>query len=184
MGEHSTEQQSSVSKSVLQLVLMAAVIVTLAFLLRTFVFSPYEIPSSSMEETIQIGDIVFSEKVSYYIGEPKAGDIVTFIDPENENRTLIKRCIATEGQVVDLQNGVLLIDGVAQDEEYTSGKPSYELNGSTIQFPYTVPEGYIWVMGDNRTNSSDSRAFGAVPISSVTGRAAIIYWPINRITLL
>jgi len=148
------------------------------------VFVPYEIPSGSMEDTIIPGDMVFSEKVSYYTREPEYGDIVTFIDPEDPDRTLIKRVIATEGQTVDLQDGFVYVDGVRLNEPYTDGKESWPLSptmrGIEISFPYTVPEDYIWVMGDNRTSSQDSRYFGAVPISSVTGRAAIIYWPIEH----
>ena len=76
------------------------------------------------------------------------------------------------------------IDGVAQTETYTHGKPTLPLTNSTITFPYTVPSGYIWVMGDNRTNSQDSRYFGAVPASSVTGRGVLVYWPVPDFGLL
>ena len=87
------------------------------------------------------------------------------------------------GQTVDLVDGVVYVDGEPLDESaYTGGKPSYPLDGpAQIQYPYTVPEGCIWCMGDNRTNSSDSRYFGAVPVSSVTGRAFFTYWPISSI---
>lgn len=169
-------------------IIMVVAVVVLSVLLRTFVFEPYEIPSGSMEETIQIGDMVFSEKVSYYFREPEQGDIVTFEDPEVEGRTLIKRVIATGGQTVDLQDGKVVVDGEVLDEPYTNGKRSDPLSstapGVSISYPYTVPDGYIWVMGDNRTNSQDSRYFGAVPVSSVTGRAAVVYWPLDEIRVL
>ncbi len=160
------------------------VVIVLVFLIRTFVFQSYDIPSGSMEETIQTGDLVFSEKVTYYFSDPARGDIVTFIDPEDSSRTLIKRVIATGGQTVDLKDGDVYVDGVKQSEPYTDGKPSYPLNGAggaDIAYPYTVPEGSLWVMGDNRTNSQDSRYFGAVPASSVTGKAVFTYWPIGSI---
>lgn len=160
------------------------IVVVLFFLLRTFVFQSYDIPSGSMEDTIQTGDFVFSEKVTYYFSSPQRGDIVTFIDPEIPSRTLIKRVIATEGQTVDLRDGRVYVDGVAQDEPYTGGKPSYPLNsasGADVSYPYTVPEGEMWVMGDNRTSSQDSRYFGSVPVSSVTGKAVFKYWPIESI---
>lgn len=159
-------------------------VIVLVFLLRTFVFQSYDIPSGSMEETIMTGDLVFSEKVTYYFGDPQRGDIVTFLDPEIPSRTLIKRVIATGGQTVDLRDGDVYIDGVRQDEPYTDGKPSYPLAGAggrDISYPYTVPEGELWVMGDNRTNSQDSRYFGSVPVSSVTGKAVFKYWPIESI---
>lgn len=168
-------------------VLEFVVILLVVFLLLRLVIQPYTIPSGSMEDTIMTGDMVMAEKVSYYIGAPAVGDIVTFEDPEDPSRTLIKRVIATEGQVVDLRDGELYIDGILQDEPYTQGKPSYPLSGLggvSISYPYTVPEGEVWVMGDNRTNSQDSRYFGSVPIESVTAKAVMKYWPISELGLL
>lgn len=176
----------SVFRSVLSVVLTLAAIVLASYLLRAFVFQSYEIPSASMEETIMTGDLVFSEKVSYRFGDPEPGDIVTFEDPEIPSRTLIKRVIATEGQTVDLKDGSVYIDGLKQFEPYTDGKPSYPLANSSedITYPYTVPSGEVWVMGDNRTNSQDSRYFGSVPVSSISGKAVLVYWPIDQFGLL
>lgn len=175
----------SVLRSVLSLVLTLAAIVVASYLLRTFVFQSYEIPSTSMEETIMTGDLVFSEKVSYRFGDPEPGQIVTFQDPEIPSRTLIKRVIATEGQTVDLRDGNVYIDGVRQFEPYTDDKPSYPLTGGAdVTYPYTVPSGELWVMGDNRTNSQDSRYFGSVPVSSVSGKAVLVYWPLDQFGLL
>lgn len=169
------------------LIIAVLLVVALTWFLRTFVMQSYKIPSASMEETIMTGDMVFAEKLSYAFGEPKPGDIVTFIDPEQPSRTLIKRVIATEGQTVDLRDGDLYIDGVLQDEPYTDGKQSFPIEnrkGAQITYPYTVPDGEVWVMGDNRTNSQDSRYFGSIPVESVTGRAVFEYWPVDRIGLL
>ena len=163
---------------------MVILVVLISLGLRTFVFQPFEIPSGSMEETIMPGDMVFSEKVSYYFRTPEQGDIVTFKDPEQPGRTLIKRCIATGGQTVDLRDGVVYVDDQPLSESYTNGKPSYPLKSSNVTFPYTVPDGCIWVMGDNRTSSQDSRYFGAVPVSSVSGHAFFTYWPLGSIGLL
>lgn len=178
-------QQSGVLRTIISIVVMVAFVFGLSYLLRMFVFQAFEIPSGSMETTINTGDMVFAEKVSYYFRDPEPGDIITFEDPEIPGRTLIKRCIATEGQVVDIndEDGLVYIDGVALDEPYTKGKPSYALpNGVT--FPYTVPEGEVWVMGDNRTNSSDSRRFGSIPVDSVTGHGVMVYWPFDQIRIL
>ncbi len=168
----------------LRVVIFIAVVLVLVWALRTYVFQTYEIPSGSMEDTIMTGDMVFAEKVSYYVRDPEAGDIVTFDDPQIAGRVLIKRCIATGGQTVDINDmdGLVYVDGQPLSESYVKGE-TYTLNGG-VSYPYTVPEGYIWVMGDNRTNSQDSRYFGAIPISSVTGRGALIYWPIQDIGLL
>ena len=126
-GEHAEPKRSGIGRTILSIAGTIVLIVALSWGLRTFVFQAYEIPSGSMEETIMTGDMVFSEKVSYYFGEPARGDIVTFADPEIPSRTLIKRVIATEGQTVDLRDGSVYVDGVKLDEPYTDGLPSYPL---------------------------------------------------------
>lgn len=167
------------------IMIIAVTLITIA--LRTFVFVPYDIPSGSMEETINPGDMVFSEKVSYYFREPERGDIVTFQDPLVSGRTLIKRVIATGGQTVDLVGGHVVVDGEVLDEPYTDGKPSYPFERTApnvnISYPFTIPEGKIWVMGDNRTASQDSRYFGAIDEKLVDGRASMIYWPFSSFTI-
>lgn len=187
-GQHVEKDSRSTMRSWVGFAIMIVVVVGLVALLRTFVFVPYEIPSGSMEQTIKTGDMVFSEKMSYYFRTPGRGDIVTFNDPEVAGRTLIKRVIAVGGQTVDLIDGSVYVDAQKLDEPYTSGKESYPLShtasGVDVTFPYTVPEGHLWVMGDNRTASQDSRYFGSIPVDSVTGRAAMIYWPFNDFTLL
>ncbi len=186
-GQHAP-QKTSWSRTFLSVLIMVLAVAGLTVLLRTFVFDPYEIPSGSMEETIMPGDMVFSEKISYRMHGVQAGDIVTFDDPEVAGRVLIKRVIATGGQTVDLKDGKVVIDGKQIDEPYTNGKPSYPLTrtarGIDISYPYTIPEDCVWVMGDNRTSSQDSRYFGAVTVSSITGRAAVIYWPFDHFTTL
>ena len=188
-GEHA-ESSGTVGRylrSAMSFVGMIALIIAMSWLMRTFIFGAYEIPTGSMETTIMSDDRVFAEKISYYLGEPAPGDIVTFDDPEIAGRTLIKRIIATEGQTVDLIDGVVHVDGVPLEEPYTNGLPSYPLVsawGVELTYPYTVPDGCIWVMGDNRTKSSDSRYFGAVPVSSVTGKAVFTYWPLDSIGVL
>mgnify|MGYP002149906743 CR=1 FL=1 len=113
---------------------------------------------------------------------PEPGDIVMFEDPDIPGRLLLKRCIAVGGQTVDIndEDGLVYVDGVALREPYTDGLPTYTL-ASDVSYPYTVPEGGLWVMGDNRTNSQDSRYFGAIKESSVTGKAIFIYWPLTDV---
>lgn len=184
-GEHA--EKRSLWRSALSFIITVAIIICAAWALRTFVFQAYEIPSGSMEDTIMTGDMVFSEKLTYYTSEPEYGDIVTFKDPEIPSRTLIKRVIATGGQTVQLIDGKVYIDGKELDEPYTDGKETWPLvsrYGTPITYPYTVPEGELWVMGDNRTNSQDSRYFGSIPISSVAGKAVLKYWPPEDFGLL
>lgn len=186
-GQHADKPASKVARTLASLLGMVLLVLVLSWGLRTFLVQAYEIPSGSMEETIMTGDMVFSEKVSYYVGEPERGDIVTFADPEIPSRILIKRVIATEGETVDLVDGQVVVDGVTLNEPYTGGLPSYPLTpdpSANVTYPYTVGEGEIWVMGDNRTNSQDSRYFGAIDVSTVTGKAVLTYWPLDRIGLL
>ena len=131
------------------------------------------------------GDMVFSEKITYYTRDPQQGDIVTFEDPVIPGRILIKRVIAVGGQTVDIndQDGLVYVDGVPLDEPYTRGSLTYSLPGG-VAYPYTVPEGHLWTMGDNRANSQDSRHYGSVPENSVTGKAVFTYWPISNIGML
>lgn len=159
------------------------VAVAIAVLLRTFVIGVYQVPSGSMLDTIQIGDLLLGEKVTLRFESPRAGDVVTFDSPREPGVTLIKRVVATEGQVVDLRDGVLYVNDVAEDAAYIEGRPTYSLSdmqgAAGISYPYTVPAGCVFVMGDNRTNSADSRYFGPVSVSAVTSRALFIYWPLS-----
>ena len=193
-GQHAEKRPNSFLRIVASTIVAIAIILGLSFVLRTFVVQPYLIPSGSMEDTIIPGDMVFSEKVTYYTRSVQPGEIVTFVSAVDDDgkgtsdpTTLIKRVIAVGGQTVDIIDGCVYVDGVQLIEEYTSGPTTalpVHAHGVDVTYPYTVPEGYLWVMGDNRAMSKDSRYFGAVPESSVTGRAALIYWPITDIKLL
>ncbi|MGI6229502.1 MAG: signal peptidase I [Tractidigestivibacter sp.] len=160
----------------------------IAVLLRLFVVEVNVVPTASMLDTIQEGDLIFGLRISLLWDDPDQGDVVTFKSVTDSDTTLVKRVIAVGGQTVDLRDGVVYVDGVALDEPYTEGKPSYSLSDTAgsagITYPYTVPDGYVWVMGDNRTNSLDSRYFGPVPVSSVTSKVICIYWPIEDIKTL
>lgn len=186
-GNHASQQRPSIFRRFISFLVMVAIVVVGAWLLRAFVVEPFQIPSASMEETIMTGDMVFAEKITYNFEDPQPGDVVVFSDPQVPSRTLIKRVIATEGQTVDLRNGVVFVDGVPLDEPYTDGLPSEPLNTTgniEISYPYTVPNGCVWVMGDNRTNSSDSRYFGPILKDTVFGKAFVIYWPFENFALL
>lgn len=181
-GEHVKSQGSKALNFVLSLVLMFLLVLGISEVLRTFVLGMYYIPSGSMEETIMTGDYVLGEKISYQFREPESGDIVTFRSPELNSQLLIKRVVATSGQIVNFSDGKLVVDGVEQDEPYTNGKESEAVGNLT--YPYTVPEGYVFVMGDNRTNSRDSRFIGPIEVSKIEARAVLIYWPISDVGTL
>lgn len=172
-----SDDNPSFVRWLLELIVMVALAFALATVVRTFVVQPYVIPSGSMVPTIEISERVLANKFVYRFREPARGEIVVFDDPTGTVPTLIKRVIATAGETVDLKDGKVYVDGVALDEPYTYGKPS---EPAAVPMPFTVPAGSIWVMGDNRTNSADSRVFGAVPLSSIDGQAVLRIWPLNR----
>lgn len=166
--------------------IVLAIAVVAVILVRMYVVEPYIIPSESMDPTIEVGDMVLGEKLSLKSEEPKPGDIVFFKnpDPDSGHGVLVKRVVAVGGQTVDLRYGKVYIDGVEEKGGHAHGMsmPLEERYLETdVSFPYTVPEGYIWVMGDNRENSLDSRSFGAIPVDTVYAESWIRYWPFNRI---
>ena len=176
-----SERRPSALRQIVEFILTLAVAFLVAQAVRTWVIQPFVVPTGSMLPTIQLSDQVLANKFIYRFTTPQRGDIVVLDDPDANVTTLIKRVVAVGGQTLDLQNGSVVVDGKALKEPYTHGLPSVPLRGSTITFPYKIPAGSVWVMGDNRTDSQDSRWFGAVPLSSVHGRAFFIYWPWSRI---
>ena len=176
-----SERRPSALRQIVEFILTLAVAFLVAQAVRTWVIQPFVVPTGSMLPTIQLSDQVLANKFIYRFTDPQRGDIVVLHDPDGKVTTLIKRVIAVGGQTIDLQNGHVVVNGQALTEPYSHGLPSIPLRGSTITFPYKVPADSVWVMGDNRTDSQDSRWFGAVPLSSVHGRAFFIYWPWSRI---
>lgn len=174
-------RNNNLGKDLLSFFVTLAAVLVFVWLLKTFVYQAYNIPSGSMEETIVPGDMIFAEKVTYYFREPQQGDILTFRDTQDPTgqKVLIKRVIATGGQTVNIADGHVVIDGVALTEPYVQGTTA-PLASYDVSYPYKVPEGYIWVMGDNRQYSVDSRAFGAVPLDNVLEHAVLVYWPFDH----
>ncbi len=170
-------ESSSFLRWLLETLLMVAVAFLLAQGIKTYVVQPFVVPTGSMDPTIQIGDRFLAEKLSFRFGEPEVGDVVVFDDPAGIHPQLVKRVIAVGGQELDILDGVVYVDGEAIEEPYLHGVTT---DIGTEPMPTVVPEGYVWVMGDNRPNSGDSRFIGPQPISAVKGRAFAIYWPISH----
>lgn len=163
-----------------ELPFLLVVAVLIAFLLKAFIIQPFWIPTGSMMPTLMPNDRVLAVKFIYSITEPKPGDIVVFLPPNGESKDYIKRVIAVGGQSVSIKDGKVFVDGRPLNETYLS--PEYFDSGSMEEVE--VPEGYVFVMGDNRPNSLDSRVFGPVPVSTIIGKAVLIYWPPSRIRIL
>ena len=167
----------SAGRQLLEFVLTLAAAFAIAFALRTYVVQPYVVPTGSMLPTIQLGDQLLANKLVYRLRRPEPGDIAVFDDPTKTVPTLIKRVIAVGGQTVDVHDGKVWVNGKALAEPYTHGEPTYP---GPLKLPVRIPAGDVWMMGDNRTSSEDSRWFGPVPISTVRGEGFFVYWPLSR----
>jgi signal peptidase I len=162
-------------------VIGAAVLV--AFLLRTFVVQTFYIPSGSMEPTLAKDDRVVVNKLSYRLHDVNRGDIVVFTTPplvENKAfKDLVKRVIALEGETVEAKDGKVFVNGQQLAEKYLP------VGTYTSDFgPETVPPDSVWVMGDNRGNSEDSRVFKSIEEDTIVGRVFLRVWPVTRIDIL
>ena len=179
--------------------LLAAVVLT--FVVRVFVAEARWIPSESMLPTLEVGDRLVVEKISYRFGEPQRGDIVVFIPPDHVNTkdAFIKRVVGLPGDTIEirLDEGIYINDQKI-DESYIYSLPTlsisypgditqlgelqqYPLNGKPFTSPIVVPDDHYFVLGDNRNNSQDSHVWGFLPRENVIGRTFVRFWPINRV---
>jgi signal peptidase I len=201
-GRHRTKKQKSgVVSFLVELPILIVIALVVAVVIKTFLVQAFYIPSGSMIPTLQVDDRVMVNKLSYRFGEPDRGDVVVFDSPfapshdsesfiEGAFRTikeslgiqtatiaddLIKRVMALPGETIEIRQNTVYVDGVPIDEPYLSPGVIMEDFG-----PQFVPDGTVFVMGDNRGSSQDSRKFGAIPIDSIVGRAFVIVWPFDR----
>jgi signal peptidase I len=198
-----------------ELPILVGIALVLALLIKTFLVQAFSIPSDSMQNTLQQGDRVLVDKLTPWFGsEPERGEVVVFHDPAEwlkgeptptpnavqqvlswiglmpsaEEKDLIKRVIGVGGDTVECKgSGPLKVNGKALNEPYVyPGNTPCSVDDQGGQFKVKVPKGYIWVMGDHRQNSRDSRYnqddknHGMVPVDKVVGRAIVKAWPINR----
>lgn len=167
--------------------LLVAILIFLV--VRTFAFQAFRIPTSSMEQTLLPGDFLFVNKFAYGAelpftdfrlpgyAKPKRGDIIVFQFPKDPKQDYIKRCIAVEGQTVEVRNKQIFVDGQLLDESYTIFRdPHVQSDVRDNMAPFKVPPGHLWMMGDNRDASYDSRYWGPVDMKLVRGKAWVTYF--------
>ena len=164
----------------------------LTLFLRAFVIQAFRIPSASMEETLLIGDFLFVNKFEYGpkipftnirlpgLRAPKRGDVIVFQFPQDPSKDFIKRCVATGGQTLEVRDKQVFVDGRRMVEPYAiHSDPNVRPAGYDYRDnfgPVTVGDHQLFMMGDNRDNSNDSRYWGALPMNLVKGHALFLYW--------
>ena len=186
-------KQASTWREVRETVVALGIALLAALLIRQFVVETFRVDGTSMEPNLQNGERLLVNKFIYRFGPPRIGQIVIFHPPiPGDTVDFVKRVIALPGQTFFMKNGQVYVDGKLQPEPWepeswrtnftgsqfldgpNSGCP---LTGPVDEKPITVPPGHIWVLGDHRLVSEDSRCFGPVPISSIRGQAMLIWWP-------
>lgn len=140
------------------------------FFLINAVSARIKIDGSSMEPNLHHGEFVIVSKINYRIGEPNRGDVVVFDFPRNITQEYIKRVIGLPGEHILIEDGLVYVNGTLLSEPYLNMSPQYEGE-------WVVAEGTLFVLGDNRNNSSDSHTWGLVPMNNVIGEALLVYWP-------
>lgn len=164
-------------------VLLVALALSAAFLLRTFVLQSFYIPSNSMESTLQIGDRVLVNKLAYRFGDPGRADIIVFEAPPGEGteevKDLIKRVIGLPGETIEGRDGRVYIDGKPLREPWLPRGEVARTFG-----PEHIPDDRYWVLGDNRDESRDSTFFKSIPRSSIVGKAFVRIWPLGDVSTL
>jgi signal peptidase I len=192
----------------IELVVIVALAIGLALLIQAFIVKPYQIPSASMEPTLDIGQRVLVDRVSYHFGDPEIGDIVVFHPPEGavsgspecgakidttkepcpqpvdqeSDTNFIKRIVATPGDTLSIKDGHPVVNGVEAKEDFIN--PCRGGMGCNMPKTITIPPNDYFMMGDNRGSSDDSRFWGPVPRDWIIGEAFFTYWPPDRIGFL
>ncbi|MGV3759511.1 MAG: signal peptidase I [Actinomycetota bacterium] len=179
-------------RSIIEWVAVVVGALVVALVVKTFLFQAFYIPSASMEPTLEKGDRVLVNKLSYDLHDVNRGDVVVFELPPEEVgpdgiKDLIKRVVGLPGDIIETRDGVVYVNDRRLEEPYladgmVTGDPTSGNNpGITRQ---TIPDGMVFVMGDNRANSHDSRYSdrGPIPIDSIVGRAFVIVWPLSELS--
>jgi signal peptidase I len=155
----------------------------LSLVIIVFVVQAFFIPSGSMEPTLRTGDRILVGKFTYRIWDVRRGDIIVFRYPLNPNKDFVKRVVGLAGERIEIKDGLVLVNGRPLNEVYPTALPGGDRACASNYGPETVPKDSVFVLGDNRCNSEDSRFFGFVPMGNIVGRALAVYWPPDRIGL-
>jgi signal peptidase I len=142
---------------------------------QAFIIKPFTIHQVSMRPTLEEGDRVLISRLTYHFRDPARGDVIVFHSPMDSTEDLVKRIVAIPGDRVAVTEGKLYVNGEAQTEPYLLEQRT---NDGLLEME--IPDGYVFVLGDNRNNSTDSRVFGAIPRDFIIGSALVVYWPFGH----
>jgi signal peptidase I len=175
----------------LEIVETLALTLIIFLVIQTFIAQPYKVQQQSMELTLEPDEYVLVDKLTPRFDEYKRGDIVVFTPPEDwvqeDGTPFIKRIIGVGGDTVEIRDGSVFINGTRLEEDYTYAQPEEPAQPTTVpgdERSWVVPTGELFLMGDHRSNSADSRTFGPVAAGQVIGRAWLRYWPIDVFGIL
>lgn len=175
-----SEEKKSVGEEAKDWIVSIAAAIAVALLIRTFIVELYVVDGPSMRPTLQHEERLVVNKFIYYVRDPKKGEVVIFRYPRDPSRDFIKRVIATAGDTIEIKDGRVYVNDQLLREDYI-------LEKTRTEYPkVTIPEGTIFVMGDNRNNSEDSRFpdVGFVPLNLVKGEAVLVFWPVDELKTL
>jgi signal peptidase I len=175
----------SVIEFVMDILETVVFIGSLFIVVYLFIMQPNQVKGASMDPTFNTGDYIFTSKVTYKFRPLHRGDVVVFKSPKNPDIEYIKRIIALPNDVIEVRDSEVYVNNTLLSEPYISAKTNlweggYLKNGE----PLMIPDGEIFVMGDNRPRSSDSREFGPVPVSSIIGHVFYRYFPVDKIGII
>ena len=196
MGSSSTNQAprgARLRRAVLSALLVVLMLAALGLLMAGLVFEHFWVPTPSMAATLTPGDHVLVDRLAYRVKAPQRGDVVVF-HPPGQEAVYIKRIIGVPGDTISLRDGAVYVNGRRLDEPYvresagalerTDPWSSDDPASWSLVTPYVVPAGNYFVMGDNRTDSDDSRDWGPVPRAAILGEAVVTFWPLGHLRLL
>lgn len=195
-SDNKTKKKNSLGREIFEWCLVIVAALLISMIIKAFIFSTYKVNMVSMENTLFEGHNVIVYKTGYFFNEPKRGDIIVFMHEEGQFKSIfkylpirnpgevdyIKRVIGLPGDQIDIKEGYVYRKAVGEtefkklEEPYTKGLT----DSHGMELPYTVPEDKIFVMGDNREQSLDSRQIGPIDMDAVIGRAVLRIWPFSK----
>ena len=175
-----TTKEKDWGKELKEWVISISAAIIIAFLIRSFIVELYIVDGPSMKPTLQDEERLVVNRFIYHIRDPIKGEVIVFRYPRDTSRDFIKRVIATAGDTIEIREGRVYVNDQLQREDYI-------LEKTRTEYPkVTIPEGTVFVMGDNRNNSEDSRFadVGFVPLNLIKGKAVLVFWPVDEFKTL